>query len=245
VRLLSPASTAGSQARVRRRADPWKIAFFALAGCAILAAAGWVLLMSSLFAVRSVRVTGNHLVPTSRVRAVAAVPPGTALIRVNTSAVARRVETISQVQSAQVSRAWPDGILIVVRERTAVLALPSGRRYELLDDTGVVLRTVPRRPAGMPLLSVPAGVAAAVRGSPVVRAAALVLHQLPGRVRHRVALVSAPSPVAITVRLRDGVTIVWGSPARGAVKAAELRALMRTRSRYYDLSDPVNAVTGH
>src|SRR6516165_8999863 len=46
--------------------------------------------------------------------------------RLDTAAVARRVEQITQVQSAQVSRDWPDSVTIAIRERTPVLAVASG-----------------------------------------------------------------------------------------------------------------------
>ena len=51
-------------------------------------------------------------------RSAADIPAGLPLIRVNAAAVAHRVEQIRQVQSAQVTREWPDKVLISVTERT-------------------------------------------------------------------------------------------------------------------------------
>ena len=104
---------------LRRGAAAW----FALAAAGVIGAAVWVLFGSRLLVVRSVIVTGTHLVPRSEVLAAAGVEPGTPLIRVNTAQVAARIDTIRQVRSALVRRSWPDRVVIVVRERTAALAL--------------------------------------------------------------------------------------------------------------------------
>jgi cell division septal protein FtsQ len=232
-----------------RRARPgsrWKAAFFALMAAAIVAGAVWALLGSSLFVVRSVTVTGISLVPRAQVLRAAGIELGTPLARVNTASVALRVEKITQVQSAQVVRHWPDGVTIAVRERTPALAVASGGGYALIDKFGVVVRTVSRRPHGMVLLAgVPSSTAlASLRGSPAIRAAATVLGQLPARIRGLVRSVAAPSPATVTLHLRGRITVVWGGTSRPAAKAAELTLLMRTNATSYDLSDPVSAVTG-
>ena len=47
----------------------------------------------------------------------------------------------------------------------------------------------------------------------------------------------------VTLRLSDGVSIVWGGTDRAAEKAKELAVLMRTHARSYDVSAPGTAVT--
>ena len=209
-----------------------------------------------LLVVRSVVVTGTHLVPAAQVRAAAAVPSGQPMIRVDTAAAARRVEAITQVQSAQVSRSWPDRIVITVRERTAALAVAvavpaaggasssSGTvaGYDLIDASGVVVRSVTAKPAGLPVYW-PAAGSGALRGSPSVAAVVTVLHELPAPIAWLVSVVSASSPQNVTLGLSDGITIVWGDTTRAAEKATELAALMRTHMHYYDVSAPGTAVT--
>jgi cell division protein FtsQ len=230
-------------ASARPRGGPWKAAFFALAAAATLAVAVWALLGSSLFVVRSVRVTGSGSVPTAEVIRAAAIAPGTPLSRVDTAAVARRVEGITQIQSAQVSRHWPDSVVIAVTDRTPALAVASAGGFVLIDRFGVAFVHVAQLPPGIPLLD-PAPAPASLRGSPGVRAAVTVLGQLPPQVRRLVTAVAAPSPASVTLHLDDGITVVWGSTARPAAKAAELAILMRTKASFYDLSDPGTAVTG-
>jgi cell division protein FtsQ len=227
----------------RRRADPWRAAFFILAAAAILAGAAWALLGSKFLVVRSVRVIGPAGISRAEVIADAGVRPGTPLIRIDPAAVARRVERITLVQSAQVRRAWPDEIVISVQERTPVFAVPSGTGYQLMDRFGVGLWYV-RRPHGRPVFDRPAAADLEEHGSPAVQAAATGLSELPPRLARSVRDVTAPSADAVTLRLRSGVTIVWGGTGQPAAKSRELAILMRGHARYYNVSDPRTAVTG-
>jgi cell division protein FtsQ len=238
--VASPGEVAGdspaSGAKTRHRRRGWRAAFFALAALGVVGAAVWILFGSPLLVVRSVTVSGTHLVLRSEVLAVSGVVPGTPLIRVNTARAAARIGQIKQVRSVQVSRSWPNRLVIVVRERTPVLVLPAyGGGYDLADAHGVVLQRVARRPKGLPLYPTvaPEG---ALRGDPDLTAATAVLGELPARLRHSVIKVTAPHPDQVTLRLAGGVTVLWGDTGRPAIKARELAVLMRSHLRYYDVS---------
>jgi len=248
----------GRQARSGGRR---KAVFFTLTAAAIVAAAAWALLGSRLLVARSVRVTGAPQAQQAEVLRAAAIAPGTPLIRIDPAAVARRVERIAQIQSAEVSRDWPGTVVIAVRERTPALAVPAGGGCALVDRFGVVVSHVARCPPGMVLLgSAPADLAAqsgksavrqgppadlaALRGSAAVGAAVTVLHELPPSIRRLVRAVSAPSAGAVTLDLPDGVRVLWGGTGRPAAKAAELAILMRAKASFYNLSDAGTAVTG-
>lgn len=224
-------------------AGPWKAAFFALAAVTILGIGVWAVLGSSLLVVRSVTVTGSGAVPRAEVLRAADIAAGTPLARVNTAAVASRVERITQVQSAQVSRDWPDTVVIAITPRMPALAVQSPGGYTLIDKFGVAISSVTQPPPGMVLLA-QAPPVASLRGSRAVLAAVTVLGQLPAQVRGLVTSVTAASPDAVTLHLRGGITVVWGGTGRPAAKAAELAILMRSGASFYDLSDPATAVTG-
>ena len=218
--------------------------FFVLAAVAIVAGVAWALLDSRFFVVRSIQVTGTHLVSQADVRAAAGIPLGLPLVRVDGAAAARRVERIRQVQSARVAVQWPDRVTIVVTEREPVLAVTSGGGYQLIDKYGVAVESAAAPPAGLPMLSVPAGTpVSALRGSPAVHAAAVVVAELPRSLARSLRAVQAPSATGVTLTLRSGVTIVWGGTDRPAAKARELALLMRTHARHYDVSAPGTAVT--
>jgi cell division protein FtsQ len=239
----APEARDGGEARGRpgRSRERWKAAFFVAMVLVIIAGAVWALLGPSVLVVRSIRVTGARMMLRGEVLRAAGIRVGTPLIRVDTARAARQVEQLTLVQSAQVSRSWPNTIVISVRPRRPAFVVASGGGFALVDPYGVVLRSATARPRRLPLLeALPSG---PLRGSGVVRAAALVLRELPARLRRRVRVVYAPAADQVRLELRDGVRIQWGGPDRGTAKAAELRILMRTRARYYDVSDPGTAVT--
>jgi len=222
-----------------RKRRAWRVAFCALAAAGLVAAAAWVLFGSPLLVVRSVSVSGTHLVSRSEVVAASGVQPGTPLIRVNTARAAARIVAIPQVRSVQVTRSWPNRLVIVVQERTPELALPAygGAGYDLADADGVVLQRVTRRPADLPLYPTVAPLGA-LRGNPDLAAAAAVLAELPAQVRRSVISVTAPHPDQVTLRLAGGITVLWGGTGRAGVKAQELTVLMRQHLHYYDVSAP-------
>jgi cell division protein FtsQ len=230
-----PPSAAGTRGLLGRRA------FAAGLALTILAVAAWALLGPTVLVVRHVRVTGAQVqLPAAVVREAADITLGTPLARLNTAAAARRVERLPAVLSARVSRSFPDTVVIAVRPRIAALAVPTAAGYALVDSHGVTVSSAATAPAGMPVLTSPPS---ALRGSPAVRAAALVVEELPSSLRAEVRSVSATGG-SVTLQLIGGITVVWGGPGHGAQKTAELDVLLGTHARYYDVSDPATAVTG-
>lgn len=225
----------------------WRAAFFALAGAGVLAAGAWVLLGSGLFAVRTVAVSGAHLVPASEVIAAADVPLGTPLAQVNTAAAAHRIEAIRQVAAASVSASWPDGLDIVVRERKPEFVVRmAGGGYDLIGAAGVIVSWSRTKPASLPAY-VTSATGSALRGDARVRAASAVLAELPQWLSGSVASVAvsgtAKTAGAVTLDLSDGKTVVWGGTNRAAEKARELAILIGGQATYFNVSAPGTAVT--
>jgi cell division protein FtsQ len=230
----------------RRPLDGWKAAFFVLAAAAIVVAAAWALLGSRFLVVRSVQVTGTGpQLGREQVLAAAHVPLGQPLIRVSDSTVARRVERLTLVQSAQVSTGWPDTLVIAVRLRVQAFAVAQGGGFDVIDRFGVTMRQTAKRPAGLPLLiaSAPGTQPGPLRGSPAVQAAATVLGELPHQIGPRVRSVTAVTASDVSVRLADGTVVVWGDTSRAGQKGTELAVLMHRHARLYDVSGPGTAVT--
>ena len=237
-RLLGTPRRGGSRAGRGRRRPSGKAVVFAAVGVTIVAVLAWALLGSRLLVVRSVKVTGGgQAVPAAQVLAAARVRYGTPLIRVNTGTIAHRVEAIRQVQFVQVSKDWPSTVVITVQPRTPVFAVPVPTGYALVDRFGVTIRDVASQPDGLPLLSIVSN-GTVLRGDPAVRAAAIVLTELPPRVARQVRDVTATSPSAVSVRLADRSVVVWGSTAQAKEQAKELTVLMHRHARSYDVSDP-------
>jgi cell division protein FtsQ len=237
----------GMTGRGRRGGSGWRAACFALAGIAIVAGIAWTLLGDRVFVVRSVTVSGTRLLAPAQVAAAAGVPLGTPLLRVDAGAVTRRVEAIRQVASVTVTEDWPDHLVIEVTERVPVMAVRmAGGGYDLLDPSGVIVRWAQARPAALPLLAtaLPGG---ALRGAPSVVAAADVLGELQPWLARQVAQVRTDQPAAgtqqVTLDLRDGKTITWGSPGDAGQKNREVFILLPGSAQEIDVSAPGTVVT--
>ncbi len=218
--------------------------FFVVAICALVAGIAWALLGSSFFVVRSVHVSVSGAVSRAKVLAAAGIKPGTPLIRVDPAVIARRVEQVTQVQSAKVSRSWPDSVLISTVPRTPTFALRTRHGFDVLDSYGVVLRKELSRPTGLVLLKSPHVAAKSLRNNAAVLAAGTVVRELPDWLRHRVTMVKAVRRTRVILLLRDHITVVWGGANRVSAKAQEISVLLRTKATYYDVSDPQSAMTG-
>jgi cell division protein FtsQ len=226
-----------------------------LAFVGILGAIGWALLGDKLLVVRVITVSGTRLVTPAEVIAAADVPAGTPLIRVDTARVAARVEAITQVASARVSKDWPDGLSITVTERVPVVAVRmAGGGYDLVDHDGVIVIYAKAKPSAMPVFQT-ALPGSELRGSHDVATASAVLAGLPAWLYHEVTDVAvtggttgsageAGVPVgSVVLYLTGGQTVAWGGPDLAGVKARELAILMRDHASYYDVTDPETVVT--
>lgn len=221
----------------------WKAVFFVSTAVVIVGVMAWALLGSSLLVVRSVSVAGNgKVVSAGQVVSAARVTLGQPLIWVDTGAIARRVERLRQVQSADVSKDWPTTLVITVQLRKPAFALPVHGSYALVDQFGVTIRDVASKPPGLPVLTVNT-TSRSLRGSPAVHAAAAVLGELPPRIATRVRGVTTGGPNDVSVQLANGSVVVWGGAERGRIKAKELRILMRRHARVYDVSGVGTAMT--
>lgn len=202
----------------------------------ILAALGWLLLFSPWLAVTQVQVTVASApevagpLSADEVRAVAAVDTGVPLLRVDTGAIEQRVAAMPQVQSVTVSRSWPDSIMIDVVRRTPVAIVSSGSGYDVVDADGVVIRTVSSVEAGVPVVRATGdGLAAAI----------VVASELPEEIRRRVVEVEASTRNDVTLILKNGSEVMWGSADEGPFKAEVLAVLLKeVDAKYYDVSAP-------
>ncbi|WP_405065882.1 FtsQ-type POTRA domain-containing protein [Kribbella sp. NBC_01510] len=214
---------------------PWAIGGALLVLAALIV---WLFYYSSAFAVAGVRVSGADTVPVATIEQAAAAPIGTPLAQVDLRSIADRVRTIPAVEDAQVTRAWPNKIVIVVTERVPVVVVTDGSRFELVDATGTTFKTVPDRPAGLPEAKV-----TGTRRDVTIRSLVTVSAALPDTLRTQVGSISALSPDSITLNLASGVKVVWGSSDDSERKAEVLSVLMKRKAKVYDVSAPDLPVT--
>lgn len=213
------------------------------AGMAMLTLAGalvWVLLGSSLFDARSVRVLGARELPADVVRAAAAVQLGTPMMRLDTKAIETRVAAVLRVASARVRCSLDGTVRIEVTERTPVAVVRRGNGVHLVDATGTDYAAMPVGPPDLPELQV-----ARIGPRDAATAAALaVLTELPEWLRVQVRSIAATSPADVVLRLDKGRgsgarrEVRWGGVEEGDRKAAVLGPLLTQPGKIYDVSSP-------
>lgn len=232
---MTQTRSAGSDAELdavaRRSARRVILAVFVVG---LLVVGTWVVAFSGVLGAKRVVVHGVHQLSAARVRTAAAVKHGAPLVRLDTGAVARRVEAIPEVAAAQVRVSYPSTVVITVDERVAVGYLAAGRSAILVDRTGAQFRTVSAAPHALPRFDLPVGPQGAAAG----RAVATVAGSLTPAVRARLASIKATDPLSITLRLTDGRTVRWGSAERSTDKARVLPGLLSRPGTSFDVSDP-------
>lgn len=211
----------GGRGSARRR--PGRRPLAVLLALVVAGLLGWLLWAGPLLAVRSIQVDGVSILPEEQVREAVGVALGTPLLRVDVGAAETAVARLPQVASVEVTRGWPDRLVITVQERVPVAVVgPPGRRT-LLDTEGVLFDTVTGDP---PPGVVPLDVPSPGPDDPTTRAALTAIEGLPAELRDTVAGVTAGSPDDITMLLLDGTLVAWGDATESGRKGEVLAALI-------------------
>lgn len=217
-----------------RRWMSWRYVVAAVVLVGLVAGSVWLVFFSARMSVQHVVVRGNEVLTERRVRAVAQVPEGEQLATVDLARARARVSALAEVESVDVTREWPDTVAISVVERTAVAVVRIGEAWRGLDASGVVFREYPRPPADLPQVRAPASA-----GEDALEEAATVVAQMPAELASRVDHVEVETIDRITLVLRGGRTVHWGSSEQSKVKAEVLLKLMEAHpAAEYDVSVP-------
>jgi len=230
-----PSSVRRFMRRARRRklrtALPWLVAG------GVLAVAGlgtWVVYGTAALGVDEVRVTGTDLLTPFEVSQVVDVSPGTPLARVDLAGVRQRVAALAPVDRVTVTRQWPGTLVVAVQERVAVAAVPQGRRYLLVDRTGVAYHTESRRPSHLPLVRL----ADPRPDDLTTRSAMEVLGALTDELRAQLTELVVEAPARIRLQLRRDREVVWGDSTESVTKAKVATLLLARKGRTIDVSAP-------
>jgi cell division protein FtsQ len=224
--VLESAQRFGEKTRTRRT-----VRWIALVLVVALAAtAVWVVWFSALLSVSEVRVLGARSVSVDEVRQAAAVPSHQPLARVDVDGVTARVGAIPEVAAVEVRRGWPDVLVVVVTERTAIAVTRTGTSWSYVDATSARFGSPAGPQRGMPVIVASSDAALA--------SAAGVVAALPPTLGPVVTTVSARSRDDVVLTLSGGSTVQWGSAEDSARKASVLLALLKVKARSYDVSAP-------
>lgn len=222
-----------------RRWLAWKPVLVVVLLVGLVAGGAWLVYFSSYLSVQGVEVSGVEQLGAAEVERAAAVPTGEPLATVDLDRIRTRVEALAPVRSADVTRQWPDSVLVTVVEREPVAVVRIGGKLRGLDEDGVVFRDFARAPAGLPRIDT-----AADTGSEALREGALVVAALPGDLAAKVDHVDVRTIDEISLELRDGREVVWGSAAEPELKAQVLATLLGVAdAQRYDVSVPGQPTT--
>jgi cell division protein FtsQ len=225
--------------RLVRRLTPLREAVAALVVLGVVAALAWAVFFSPWLTADKVAIAGARTVSAKEVEAAADVPVGTPLARVDLDRIRSAVAKLPVVSSVTVHRSWPHTIAIAITERHPVASLYRGGHWEVVDEHGVAFRETEVRSPAMPVVAV------ARSASPdVMPDAARVAAALPRDLVAVTRRITAATMDSITLRLKDGAVVKWGSAAESDRKVEVLRALLaHTKAGNYDVSVPGEPTT--
>ncbi len=157
------------------------------------------------------------------------------VLSVDSQAVASAIASaIPAVDEVQVKRSLPGTVRLVVTARTPFAAVRSGAGYVVVDAQGVVFDRV-KRAKNLPVIR--------ARSSEDRQTARGLLSAVPDSLRRRISVVTAASRDDITLRLRGGAIVRWGSVEDSELKARVLEGLMAVDAARYDVSAPLLPTT--
>ncbi|MFC9848193.1 cell division protein FtsQ/DivIB [Streptomyces sp. NPDC060223] len=230
--------------RIGRLPRPRTLIILLLAAVLLGAASVWVLYGSKWLRVERVSASGMRVLTDQQVREAADVPVGSPLISVDTDAIEERLlQKLPRIDSVDVVRSWPHGIGLKVTERTPVLIEEKGGKFVEVDAQGVRFATVSDAPKSVPVLELTVSRSAGLRRfgtDRLVREAVTAVGDIPAAVARDTQVVKVGSYDSISLELKGGRTVEWGSSEKGAAKARTLTALMKAapEARHFDVSVP-------
>jgi cell division protein FtsQ len=221
-----------------RRWLVWRYVIASVLLVALVIGTVWLVFVSSFLTVRQVQVQGESLLTRQQILSAAEVPDGAHLVELDLGAIRARVGALAPVRRVDVSRDWPHGVLIKVTERSPVAVVEIGGRFHAMDAEGVLFRDYPRPPAGMPRVVSTEGTSSAALAE-----AARVIAALPPGLAGRVDHVAVAGVDQVSLVMRGGAQVIWGSDAQSDLKAQVLEKLLAQPGHTYDVSVPGQPVT--
>lgn len=224
--------------RSRRR----RIIWWSSIGAVVLLVGGSVAAAySPLFAVERITVAGASTLDPGAVEAALSGQLGTPLALVDSSEVKAALLAFPLIETYALEARPPHDLTVRIVERTPIGVIRSDAGYTLVDAAGVALSTTSDQPAGQPLIDIAAGT-----DSTAFESAGLVVRSLPAELRAQLTGVSASTADDVTLTLSSGLTVVWGSAEKSALKSLVLEKALAAKpdAATVDVSSAETAVVG-
>ena len=175
----------------------------AVAAIALFTGATWTTTRSALLDVDHIEVSGGTVVTAEQAVTGAGLHRGEPMLSVDAAAAERHLRTLPWVDTALVSRSFPNTVRIQLTERTAAAsaARPAGG-WVVLDRTGRILAERPDRPGDLPEVTGAGATPSPGAAMDSARPALAVVTALPDAVRRQITSVAIDG---------DAVTLHTGS----------------------------------
>lgn len=223
----------------RRRWLAWRYVLAVVLVLALVGGGVYAVWFSQWLAVEDIEVSGAQTVSAKEIRARSGIEEGEPLVSVDLSKAERQISALAVIRSVNVTRQWPHGVLISLEERTAIAVVEIGDRLRGMDADGVVFRDYKKAPSDLPRVQTSIGTTAEA-----LREAARVISALPDDLTLRVDHVQVETVDQISLVLKDGRTVVWGSADESDTKAEVLATMLETiDAQVYDVSVPSKPTT--
>jgi cell division protein FtsQ len=229
-------------AKTRRRRKPgrsWRWKAFAITAIvlvlALIGGSLWLVYFSAALVTKQVNVIGTrHLTPT-QVSFAVQIPLDVPLARQDLDEIVTRAMTLPPVESATVTRDWPNTITLTVVERRPVVAVHQQDGYVIVDKLGVPYQRQPTMPGDVVLAEV------SPEDARLLTDVATVAAALPATLRGKVDRITANSRDNIALSLKSGAKVTWGTAADSELKAQVVTALLKRNPKSsMDVSSPHN-----
>ncbi|MCI9887330.1 FtsQ-type POTRA domain-containing protein [Micrococcales bacterium 31B] len=231
-------SEGGARSGAYVRKLSWKVWVSLGAVLAVIAAGLVVVFATSVFAVRTITFEGQQAVTQEALASATQSLVGVPLARVSLPDAAAAAAAVPGVETATVSREWPNTLRVTIVERVPVAVYRAGDGLVLIDKTGYSLRPVSEAPAGMPLVSVEP-----FDGMLLAQSLA-IYEQMPSAIKPQIVDFGATSRDGIYFNLTDNRQVIWGSADLTPAKIAVLPTVLgQPGMAVYEVSSPESVVT--
>lgn len=246
LRSVPSASTVESERSSEVRRKMWKKIWMSV-GALLVAAVLFIgiVFFSPLLATRTITVEGAELLSISTVQEKLQPLDGRPLTRISESDVKALVGKSNVLRDVTIEARPPHELVVTLHERIPVAVVKDGNQMVLVDAEGVELsRTKNAEDAGLPEISGGTG----VLGSEEFKLLTSVLAALPQSLLSEVKDVKAESASTISLNMKDGTEVIWGTAEESELKAKVLIQLRQavgesTTVKTYDVSSPMVPTT--
>ncbi|MCI7551088.1 MAG: FtsQ-type POTRA domain-containing protein [Actinomycetaceae bacterium] len=234
-----------SEQRRRRRRTRLIRAVIASVSLALVATLAWVVLFSPLFRYDATEFSVSGLSKDAAIgeqQVKDALEPfdGKQMFTTRSSAIARAVESIPEVESASVDRVLFHGLEVSITEKEPIAAYSADGRTGALAGDGTFIKVSQARKGTLPVIRISQEAPGHAR---VMRAVATILSSIPDDVRERINIIDVGAGLQVTFTTGDHRSIIWGVNEDNANKSKLLAVLWGTESSMIDVSLPEAPVT--